>query len=376
MIINACADDLCLDFHGIVTVRAAGSTPDVRKALKRAYAPFLREPLQCAESIRIRPFVSQELPPSAFAIPKAQDHFFAITHGSDALVVFPRYGRPDVVIRLSDPMEILHANRPGCASRVLDALYMTIQLALLPRGGTLFKGAATLRDGQCAVLTGVSGAGKTSLLLGLLRDGWDYLSDNTFILHDGVAHLFRSYAVYNIHHLTHMPWVFEHAAAQAVNVPLRRLRSLLHGLLLRCMPPAITRSHKVRRVTDPYLTAEPHQLFPDCKIHQRARPSLWVILSHADHYAFRPLDREEAIVRMEAIQALTHPDREALTHQLGLLGRRREAGCAPVLPANLTGEFRLAELPRNVPIRELHARIGNDIATVLHAHPAPEATTP
>lgn len=356
---------LSINFHNAATVSINTDYTALLSRITQTYSPFVTTTPVSKPDIIVRPLDEKALPKS-YELPKARERFFTVLDDEGTpLVIFPHRNTTDVIVRLGSPAEIYFTPRSGIASRVLDCLYATLHFILTKQNAGLFKGAAVMAGGKCAVLTGISGAGKTSSLLHLLSEGFGYLSDNTFILQNKKAHRFRTYMVFNTHHLLHMPWALGNTAQRAIRVSFPRLRTLLKNILHKTMPLPVTQSHKVRRIVDPYIIAEPQTIFPSCTIFEIASPSLWVILTKGPRYSFRFIERDEALQRISAIQEHAHPERHALRTQLGLLGMYKEYCSPSFLNLNIYGSFTLATLPHGATTQESYALLSKDIRTAL-----------
>ncbi|HVR30873.1 MAG TPA: hypothetical protein VMS86_15220, partial [Thermoanaerobaculia bacterium] len=140
---------------------------------------------------------------------KNPDPSWAQVDRGEPVAVYRHRQRAGVVVRLGEQLAVEYDDHPSIAKRVVDGILFALQTAVHRRGGLLFKGAVLLKDDGAVGLVGPSGAGKTSLLLHLLAEGWGYLSDDIFLLFDGEAFGLRRYVAFHNHHVLAMPEIFD-----------------------------------------------------------------------------------------------------------------------------------------------------------------------
>lgn len=100
-------------------------------------------------------------------------------------------GRPQIQLCPGSPLEIRYLPASTSMGRLWWVFLVMLRRLLMQSGNMLCHGAVLARNGQGLLIMGHRGQGKTSLCLRLLREGWDYVAEDKFILTDGVAHAFE-----------------------------------------------------------------------------------------------------------------------------------------------------------------------------------------
>jgi hypothetical protein len=74
---------------------------------------------------------------------------------------------------------------PQIVSGAAQNTILSILLLLRPRGYAPLHAAALARDGRGLLIAAPSGSGKTTLAYTLVKEGWDFLSDDSVLLYQG-----------------------------------------------------------------------------------------------------------------------------------------------------------------------------------------------
>ena len=255
--------------------------------------------------------------------------------GGEGWVIFFHRGEPDIMLRMDDAIEIRYRPRPRQAGKLYRLALFVLQLALVRRAAMLIHGAVVVRSGQGLLLTGPEDTKKTTLLLAFLRDGWEFLSDDLFLLHDGRAHLFATEIPLREHHFAALPWLQERLPEAAgfrrrarrnrrVQAWGRRLPSYCFPLVSRFCP-------------DPSLVVPVERLFPDVACVAEASLSGMLLLALGESLRATPLAPEEAMARLDRMQRLLFPDLMVLEQLLVIYGHMTPVDYAGILTANLAG---------------------------------------
>lgn len=346
-----------LDIHGILQIDVSDCNNEVAQILQTAYADFVTShPLsnpdivvrRLRETGDIRRIVSQRK--NLFPEEYIHKEIFQVIH-------FHR-GSIESRIMLGRPIELqFRQDRNVKTSRFLARINDCVQMALETKEGSLIKAAALARGEHRIVMTGASGAGKTSLLLNMLDAGWDYVSDNTCLLHKGICHLFKRKMVFHTHHLEMLPERFRGTAGF---VPARRwrpVRSILKKALVHTLPESVLRFEKVRRFYDPYLSADPLEVFPDVEILPGLSPTSWILLDRGDQWAMRPIARDEFVHKMVAITSLARPGWDAIRNWRTLLEEGYRHRLGSILEHNISAPCYKVTIPRDMDLKTVTASL-------------------
>lgn len=354
-----------LDFHGLISVDAENASADVRRVLARDFGRFAVQSPATAPAVVLENCESCDLHPEIFELRKQVRRFHVLPGDGGAAIVLTRRMEPEAAIIPGDPVLVRHVEGTRSSGRILDALTLAVELALESRGGMLFKGAALVRGGRALVLTGPSGAGKTTVSLGLLLSGWDYLSNNLFILKGGKALQFERHLVFHIHHLGLHPELFSHVPRLKARMRWAGPRVALRDFCRKRVPPPIMNTYKFKRFCDPFLSAQPEELLPGRPAVDAAATGAWIMLQPGRDFALAPIARGDAVRRFSRVMSLSHEEWAAIRAERELLGDDPGPSFSALLDANLQGECFAATIPPGMPIRELDAAFAKALGEVL-----------
>jgi hypothetical protein len=251
----------------------------------------------------------------------------------DGWVVFFHRGEPDIFLRLGETIEVGYRPRPRQTGKLYKLLLFVLQLALARCDAMLIHGAVVVRQEQALLLTGPEDTKKTTLLLAFLRDGWDFLSDDLFLLHDGIAQLFATEIPLREHHFAALPWLQERLP-EAANFRRRarrnrRLQAWGRRLPSYCFPLVS------RFCPDPSLVVPVERLFPDAARIAEAPLSGMLLLALGETLGAAPLAPAAAVARLDHMQRLLFPDFMVLEQLLVIYGHMDPVPYGRILEANL-----------------------------------------
>lgn len=299
--------DTSIDFsiYNMLRIRGNNLPPHLTAALQADYRHLTQPVSDSGVELTIKPLAELELPASLFKKRKSSmERHYILEHEHKLYAVSLHRGNPDCIMSMQSPYNIYFTDRKGCANAVLDMLFVGVDIVLRETSEALLcKGAVVVRNGNATVLTGMSGAGKTSILLHLLHEGWDYLSDNTFILQEGNALCFRRHLVMHRYHIQKFSALYQTAKKENPVKSLLR-RSLTH--LLPHLPHIFQGSQKINRIADPYIRMAPEEFRSDINEIDKAPITNWIFLAPADKWSYSQLPREQFINKLQAALDLTH----------------------------------------------------------------------
>lgn len=354
-------NSLHLDFHRVIKVRADDVTNPLHCALNDAYGMFLLDEV----ASEFRPDIvltnrrATDLLDLAPKNIKNVRKFWVTERENEFCIVYDHKGKAELLIKFADPVELYYTPRSR-AAKVMDCLYVCLQLALYRKGGLVFHGAALCKREHCIVLTGLWGAGKTSMILNMLHDGWGYLSDNTFLLYDGKAHIFRKRIAFHHYHMEKYPWIFPQRLNDKRMIKYVWLRKNLRRLAISYLPHYVHQSHKLKRLYDPAMGMDPKDLFPKCNIVQFAIPTTVLVLRSGAGFGFASIDNGMLVRKVTALQEINYQDFQAIGRLKNLYGYGTSFDIGQRIEANLgdTSGYG-ATIPYDVDPQELRAELRN-----------------
>jgi len=294
-----------INFHSLVSVWAPRLTDVFRADLELQFRHFIQE-----TGPEPPPHPDIVMTPMSDLPPATEDssRLFALYgvsvldyHGEVAVGLLHR-GLPDVLVVSSDPLKIVYRPRAGNQSRLYWALLFGIQLSLRRKGALLVHGAVVEREGQTLWLAGHRGSRKTQMLLTLVRQGWNYLSDDKFILHNGMLYLFESRIRINDHLFSCLPWIRRMVPRTLLQQSATPLRNLVRPLAYRWLPKRPTLG--LEKTLNPTVHQEIEVLMPSCRIRTQAEPTRSFLLFHGNTLSVREIPRQLAVTTLSSINRM------------------------------------------------------------------------
>lgn len=289
--------------------------------------------------------------------PKDTNRFWLKKREDKIFIVFTYREKADIVVCLSDPIELFYKPRAGCSGSLWDCLFLCIQIALYRKSGLIVKGA-TLSLGDIAVtLSGLSGSGKTILLLKMLNEGWDFLSNDHFILFNKKAYIFRRDICISYHHYQIYPWL---AKQNLINKKLKRwgwLYKRFQKVTENHIPSYILHSTRLKKLYNPIFCQDLKDFFPNCKIIHSTEPKIWIALASGSEFEFTKVTKTEIIQDICSIQILTFDLFERIGQLLSLYGYGSYFETNKLVEANLKEDqkFYRVRVPYNSDVNWLYS---------------------
>lgn len=313
---------LFLDIHSIIRVKVSEYNKTLYNILKKYYATFFNEDDRISKSEG--PFdiiLSQLKNRDDYAMNYQSKYFvpFWIKKiNGEVCIVFEYRGLPDTVIVLSEPIRLLYTIRQGFAGILFDRIVDAIHFALIRKRGVLFHGAVMSKGNMCILIAGPSGMGKSILVIDMLKDKWDYVSEDKFILINNKAYMFRPYIPIKDYHLRFFPDLLERGLLSKSRRGHFFSRKGLKSFIFKYFPEDIISS--VEGLYNPTYFVQVTEIFPDCRVIYSAEPNISVILKPGFESGFFSQYRETAIQDILTLQWLAFPDYERVIRTLSLFG--------------------------------------------------------
>ena len=354
---------LYLDIHSLIKVWAPDMPHEISRYLNNHLGLFSAEPCGNRKEVDILLLQLQEFPTltsSAYQLNSLYG-FWLTEYQNQQAVVFNYRGEPDIIVIFSDTIKIFYNKRLKVSSKLYGILLFCFNLVLQKKNGLLFHGAAAKDENNCILLTGHRGAKKTIFLLAMLRNGWDYLSDDKFILHDTNAYLFQTFIPILNHHFDSLPWLAEIIQNNEKFRRKAKLRKIVRNSAQRDLPSYLFPSIE-RFLYDPSLIIEVNKLFPTCKLIPSAKPSVVIVLSIGPQFKFESTSKNEIIDEMLAIQMLAFHKFSSLAYLFPLYNKSYKYDLKNILDRNLIDpKFLKLTIPDDYSFDRVH----NDIKQCL-----------
>jgi len=336
-------EPLLIRIHSLLTIWAPELPREVREAIAGQLGMFVSQDKGEPTAHDILVEAVDSLPVEA-PIDERTSILFGISltnvEGRQAFT-FSFRGRPEIALVISDTPKILFIPRKGVARKLFGVLLFCVNHLLMRRGAALFHGAAAEKDGRCVVMTGPRGSRKTMLLLSLLRDGWDYLSDDKFILSGKQAFIFQDFVNVRGHHLRALPWL----AGSVGSVPFLLGSPSLTNMVERFIQKRVGRQFRpaVDRIFNPSVRVDVGENFGSRKV-MSATPSDVFIMRSGPRFALETLERDEAVEDLEIVQDLLFHEFIVVGRMLSLYDGRIRRDRISLIDSNLAEDTRFHRL--------------------------------
>lgn len=299
--------ELYINFHNLIKIWAPELSHEVHSGLKGLLGRFFVEEKPDFQNldIMILPLASARLKYSLGSVAPSPYGMSFVEHHGENGIVFNYRGKPDLVLMLGQGVTIYFSPRRKNLNRMYGLVLFSISLVIGKKGGLLFHGAAVRKDDFTLLLAGLRGSKKTLLLLSLLHEGWDFVSDDKMLLHNKSLHMFQDLIPLKDHHVQELSWLFEQLPAKA-----KRNKSLLRRRIRKKIAAGSRRLLSknllplMERVYDPYYMVKTQELFSSCEIVNSTKVGTVVIVTLGDKIACTEIDPAVAQPEISAIQSL------------------------------------------------------------------------
>ncbi len=328
-------------------------------------------------SIELRPFEKGSLPVEIFENLKTPYAKNLKKYGDRFFVLNPPGTSPCVVLEMKHSIVVHYPEIPSWENKLRDGIWDAIHLAALRVGGMLVKGAVVARDNTCLAIVGPSASGKTSLLLGFLYSGWDYLGNDKFLLHSGKAHLLESSFICHGYHLAEFPWLFKKRATPPMWKKILGKSGLLQRKAVRLLPEAFLNRHRSRQMLDPFINIETNALNIHPVQRKAAEITHWLLLGQSDTMQLHRLPLRQARSLVAQINSITYNDISRIRLEAAFQGADLEYRDIVLLPNLMHGKaFSATISPKEQGIL-LHQKLFEQLRDItglsceIHRKPAP-----
>ncbi|MBF0458882.1 MAG: hypothetical protein HQK99_13425 [Nitrospirae bacterium] len=304
-----------INIHSLVRIRLSNLHFSIADKLRKYFNLFITDSAEISGNydIEVMPFTTET---KSYALAsKTIMPFWIKELNNDAHVVIGHRGNPAMAFNVSGPITLYYCDKTQDFSKLLLTLTYCIQLILLRKGGILFHGAVLSRGNECILFVGPSSVGKTSLTVAMLNDGWDYLSDDKFILHKGMALMFRHYIPMERCHLDYLKSKCLISVSKRFKYP--NVINQLAKVFVEQYSPEFA-IPLFGQLCSPFVFVDVNEMFPECRPRITAKPSKCVVLMQSASFRFQQFSYDDIIRDIVNIQWLHFPNFEKLTRILSL----------------------------------------------------------
>ena len=298
---------LFFDVHSLITVRAPDMPDQVGNTLIKQLKLFISDLDTKSDHVLNADIVMlMRKPDRSLELPKNDTNtnygFWITEYNGEQAIIFTYRNKPDIIVTISHLIKIFYVNRPRVAGKLYSILLFCFHLALYKKNGLLFHGAVATKKDNCVVLLGSRGSKKTMFLLSMLKDGWDYLSEDKFILHNNRAYIFQSSTPLRDQHFLLLPWLANLLPDSAKLKKKLEFRKWARTVFFKYAPQYLL--HPMKKYYNPSITIDVNKLFPDSKVISSAKPSIIIMISSGNQFDFKSVSRGSIIGEINTLHHL------------------------------------------------------------------------
>ncbi len=365
------SESLNFSIHGLVSIYAPQAPAFLQQRLKRSLGGFVTSDTENVEKIDAEKaditFRAWSTAPEMTGYCLQMDAlygFAVVMYNDQPCAVFFRKGRPVVAVELAQPCVIHYRSEPDTSGKIHPALIFALNRALMQKGAYLLHGALLQKDNVSLLIAGPRGIRKTTLVLQMLGDGWNYLADDKSVLHQGTLHRFQDSFLIRDQHLVALG---ERADQIAELAPLRR------GLAGRRQIRTLARRHVNRRflpsedrLLNAGISLSLRQLFPDGTQLEKIRPTHGILLLHGAQESIQDIANADALDALTAIQHLAYDEFSALQQMASLAEQTPMPDLRNLLAENLGAlSFSKVTVPEKTEPERLYQIIQDNLRSNL-----------
>lgn len=334
---------LYLNIHSLITVSSFPMPDEVSSYTREKLSLFLTDaPITEQEADIVISQLEADHPFTWTNYHVNLEYGFSITEcEGETVIIFAHRAKPDVIVILSDPIKILYKDGKGISDRLFDVLMFCFQLVLSQKKGMFFHGAVAEKQGRCVILTGPFGTKKSMLLLTMLRDNWNFISDDKFVLHGGNAYMLYHDIMMRAYYTEFMPWL------EGIMPGMKRFkkdeafRERVRIFVTRHLPASLL--PVLSKLYDPYATVNINadELFPASRAKRSARISSVVLLSDGPVLEIRDATKTGILKDLVAVQRLISYEESkfsSLKERLFLQDKRFGCPADDIIDSNFEGQ--------------------------------------
>jgi hypothetical protein len=187
-----------------------------------------------------------------------------------------------------------------------DLIIFCIRYQLEQHQYFLLHGGVYIKNQRPLILLGQRGSRKTLIGLNLLKQGWDYLAEDKFVVNQQGIYQYDNYFTLNAYHFELLPWLLEQYPQARRFQRWSRVRKLMGKTAKSVLPQKL--HPNVHRVFNKGLDCHIEQLFPHTNRAEKINTEVKVmLLSHQyqrQKIELCPLPREHLLDQLVQLQQL------------------------------------------------------------------------
>lgn len=340
-------NSLCFNIHGFVKIWVSNASSELKRNLCRHLEGFISEKPVDPEEADIILQELNELPTltgSAKQMDALYGYWITMYQGEVSAVFFHK-GNPDIIAVFSNPVRIYYRARRKISRKIHWVMVFCMKFILGNKNLFFCHGAILEKNGHSTLIIGQRGIRKTQLSLTMLKNGWDYISDDKSILHRGKAYPYQSFFLIQDHHFDALPWLEDIVPPHKWSGKRAALRGSIRALAKKYLHKKLLPTGD--RLLNPAIKLPVRDLFPDCTVLKSADLSNVILLYVGEYLKIERVSRDDVINDITLIQQLAYAEFNDLELMLSLYKKKSRRDIKQLINENLLGHsyFRMTIPP-------------------------------
>lgn len=266
-----------------------------------------------------------------------QNKIFLNNKGITSVYFFNRK-KLDYIIVFDLQVQFYYIPTKTIHKRIDSIINFCIAVPLAKKNSFISYGSVLVKQDRCLLLLGAPMTGKTMTSLSLLSNGWDFISDNKYLLSDGQAFLWENtIALRPKFHLKQFP-ALQNNEPLSPNVGRKfKFKSWLIEHAYRYLPRQLLPLLDEYAAFRQYHKVQIDRIFPQVRLIERAKITDVLLLSHGEKLKVQPCRLDQCIDEVTVIQKMLIRDLSEFTDLLFLSNKQLSIDARKILANNLSG---------------------------------------
>ncbi len=241
--------------------------------------------------------------------------FWVCSDNTNTKIYFFHNKRIVLIVNFTKKIEINVIKNSHFAKKLNYVLNFCIYISYIKLQTPLMHGFAMAKNKNAILLFGLRGVGKTQLNLIMQKSGWQFISDDKFILDSNIIHRYQETVLIRDHHYANLPWLRKliKNPEPEYKITLRKLiRKILHQVLPEKLLPNEDRLfNKGKKISI-------HEFFPGTPAKNSIAPNAIILISKGEKLNIQQINRDKAINQIVLLQRLANSEFLSLENFLQL----------------------------------------------------------
>ena len=302
-----------LDFHSMVQLVSVDTTPSMERYFNQSLSRFIKQS-KCSEheaDVVVQPISLEHSLMSNIAELTPHHNKIFLNIENKTVVYFFYRNKIDYIIVFDQQIKFFYLPSKNIHKRIDSIINFCLDLQLAKKDSLICYGAVLVKQDRCLLLVGSPMTGKTMTALSLLSNGWDFVSDNKFILSKGRAYLCEDTIAMRPHfHFKHFPSLQNNTPSFPKVEMKFKIKSLLVKKAYQYMPRQLLPLLDEFAAFRQYHKVPVNVVFPKAKSVDSAKITDVLVVSQgketrSDHSCLEDCIRDMAVIQNMLIRDLS-----------------------------------------------------------------------